>query len=124
MYKKKKEDEVFLVLLGHGPRPSVRRVSGSFLPSVDPHQRCRLDDCREQSVCPTAEVSPPTPVSASDPGWRRASEARGSSEPSFGVSTLHRSMPPDGFSRFHTDNHSVHFVFSAYSLSHKLIEIS
>ena len=87
MYKKKKDDEVFLVLLGHGPRPSVRRVRGSLLPSFDPHQRCRLDDCREQSVCPTAEVSPPTPVSASDPGRRRASEARGSGEPSFGVST-------------------------------------
>ena len=55
MYKKKKEDEVFLVLLGHGPRPSVRRVRGSLLPSFDPHQRCRLDDCRERSVSPTTE---------------------------------------------------------------------
>ena len=82
VYKKKKEDEVFLVLLGHSPRPSVRRVRGSLLPSFDPHQRCRLDDCREQSVCPTVEdLVPPLRLSSfyGTPekkkvkgGWRQA----------------------------------------------------
>ena len=106
MYKKKKEDEVFLVLLGHGPRPSVRRVRGSLLPSFDPHQRCRLDDCREQSVCPTAEDLVPSLREANgvwDSGGVKTEVyggvgvgRRSESLDSFGrlqIAMLHRDMP-------------------------------